>query len=486
MVIFEDLREYINYLEERNLLKKIYGADWNLEIGAITELVAFSKNPRPLLFDKIKGYPDGFRVATNLYITHNLQAIALGLKEGNNKISTVIELKEKLKSIKPIKPREVSDGPIKENVLEGDQVDLLKFPAPKWHELDGGRYIGTGDCVITKDPEEGWVNVGTYRAQILSKNTLGILIQLTRNGWSIINKYWDKNKDAPIVITVGQDPILFHAAGTHLPWGYSELDYAGGFRGKPIDVIIDDDTGLPVPATAEIALIGYLKKDELEMEGPFGECDGNYAAASKKPVVRVKKIWFRNEPIIQGGPTMRGYSAMVHSLGAELMTSANVWAQIENNVPNIQGVYSHFQGCITASPFLVISIKQMYPGHSMQAALAAISSPANVTDSKIVVVVDDDVDPSNINDVMWAIWTRCDFTKDLVTLKGMPVLNFLPIIDVDERKKEEKDITSTSLIIDATKKPFGKRDKYPPRNIISDNYSKIILDKWHEVLKEFI
>jgi|ECHhosMinimDraft_1075155.scaffolds.fasta_scaffold00048_4 UbiD family decarboxylase len=482
MVVFEDLREYINYLEEKNLLKKIYGADWNLEIGALTELVAFSNNPRALLFDKIKGYPNGFRVATNLYITYNLQAIALGIKEESNKISTIINLKEKLKSIKPIKPREVSDGPIKENVLEGDQVDLLKFPAPKWHELDGGRYIGTGDCVITKDPEEGWVNVGTYRAQILSKNTLGIFIQPTHHGWLHIKKYWDKNKDAPIVITLGQDPILYHASNSPLPWGYSELDYAGGFRGKPIDVIIEDDTGLPVPATAEVALIGYLKKDELEMEGPFGECDGYYTEASKKPVIHVKKILFRNEPIIQGNPTMRGYSAMAHALGAELMTSATVWAQIENNVPNIQGVYSHFQGCQTGSPFLAISIKQMFPGHSMQAALAAISSPATIGDSKIIVIVDDDVDPSNINDVMWAVWTRCDFAKDLVILKGVPVLPFLPI--VNEKKKEKGDITGTTLIIDATKKPFGKRDKFPPRNKIDDNYLKIILDKWHEVLKE--
>ena len=482
MVIFEDLRGYINYLEERSLLKKIYGADWNLEIGAITELVAFSNNPHALLFDKIKGYPDGFRVATNLYTTFNLQAIALGIKEETNKISIIIDFKEKFKHIKPIKPKVVSDGPIKENVLEEDQVDLLKFPAPKWHELDGGRYIGTGDCVITKDPEEGWVNVGTYRAQILSKNTLGILLQPTHHGWLHVKKYWDKNKDAPVVITLGQDPILYHAANSPLPWGYSELDYAGGFREKPIDVIIDEDTGLPIPATAEIALIGYLIKDELEMEGPFGECDGYYAEASKKPVIHVKKILFRDEPIIQGNLPMRGYSAMSHALGAELMTSAMVWTQVENNVPNIKGIYSHFQGCQTGSPFLVISIKQMFPGNSMQAALAAISSPANIGDSKIVVVVDDDIDPSDINEVMWAVWTRCDFTRDLVILKGLPVLPFLPV--VDERKKEEGDVTGATLIIDATKKPFSKRDKFPSRNKIDEEHARMILNRWYDVLKD--
>ncbi len=128
----------------------------------------------------------------------------------------------------------VTSGPILENVKTGDEIDMTIFPTPHWHELDGGRYIGTADCVITGEPEEGgWVNVGIYRVQIHNKNTLGLYVSPGHHARIMREKYWEKGKSCPVVVTFGQDPLLFLVAGQSMPYGMSELDYYGGLRGAP-------------------------------------------------------------------------------------------------------------------------------------------------------------------------------------------------------------------------------------------------------------
>ena len=133
------------------LLQKINGADWKIEIGAITEVVAFSTAPRILLFDSIQGYPPGFRVVTNLYSAQRLQAIALGLPDDVPTVELISRWRTRSKQLKPTKPRTVSDGPILQNVIRGSDVNLLKFPVPLWREHDGGRFLGTGDVVVTRE-----------------------------------------------------------------------------------------------------------------------------------------------------------------------------------------------------------------------------------------------------------------------------------------------------------------------------------------------
>src|SRR3989304_1978795 len=143
--MFNDIREFIEVAKKSGECKVVEGADWDIEIGAITDLSAELPNPPVLLFDKIKGYEAGFRVVTNQFSTAKRTALALGLPLEARGIELVRALRDRLKAGLPsLPPVEVETGPVKENILTGDAVDLYRFPTPKWHEHDGGRYIGTG------------------------------------------------------------------------------------------------------------------------------------------------------------------------------------------------------------------------------------------------------------------------------------------------------------------------------------------------------
>ena len=223
------------------------------------------------------------------------------------------------------------------------------FPTPHWHELDGGRYIGTADCVITGEPEEGgWVNVGIYRVQVHDKNTLGLYVSPGHHARIMREKYWEKGKSCPVVVTFGQDPLLFLVAGQSMPYGMSEFDYCGGLRGAPIDVIRGEVTGLPIPATAEIAIEGEVPppQEQMQMEGPFGEWPGYYAhGAAKEPVIRVKRVYYRNDPILCGAPPLKPpYVTFGVPIGA-----AAIWNYLEKaDVPDIKGVWCAIGGSAAA------------------------------------------------------------------------------------------------------------------------------------------
>ena len=171
-------------------LKVIEGADWDLEIGAITEWQCQPNTPL-LLFDRIKDYKAGYRVLSNLAVTMKRVALLWGLPETEKPMELVKAWRDKIKArFEPVPPVEVKTGSVKENIHIGDDVNLFEFPAPKWHELDGGRYIGTGNMVITTDPDEGWVNLGTYRVQIQGKNIATVKWNEGQHGDVMAKKYW--------------------------------------------------------------------------------------------------------------------------------------------------------------------------------------------------------------------------------------------------------------------------------------------------------
>jgi len=159
----QDLRDWIKKMEAINGVKKIHGATWEEEIGVITDLYQRHPGAPALLFDNIPGYPKGSRVLTNSLAAISRIAAALEMPAHSSKLEVVDKWRRQLKDFKPIKPKFVKTGPVLENVQTGEKIDVFKFPTPKWHELDGGRYIGTGCMVITRDPDTGWVNSGTYQ-----------------------------------------------------------------------------------------------------------------------------------------------------------------------------------------------------------------------------------------------------------------------------------------------------------------------------------
>ena len=159
---FNDMREFIETVDRMGELERIDNAHWNLEIGAITELMAEKRGPA-LLFDHIPDYPAGYRILTNPFANKTRTALAIGVPMDLSPSETLKAWRQRLKEFKPLPPVTVKEGPILENVITGSAIDFNRFPTPKWHEHDGGRYIGTGCSVITRDPEEGWVNIGTYK-----------------------------------------------------------------------------------------------------------------------------------------------------------------------------------------------------------------------------------------------------------------------------------------------------------------------------------
>jgi len=182
---YKDLRDWLGQVEKFNQLKKINQADWDLEMGAITELVYHEGQGTPpaILFDEVPGYPPGFRALFGATCSPERMALTLGfpasIKTGLDLVKTY---RDEVKKFEPIPPKFVDDGPILENVDRGDAVDVLKFPVPKMHELDGGRYIGTACLIITRDPDEGWVNFGAYRVMVHDEKRVAFYVSPGKHG----------------------------------------------------------------------------------------------------------------------------------------------------------------------------------------------------------------------------------------------------------------------------------------------------------------
>ena len=190
---YEDLRDLLARFDDMGELERVEGADWNLEIGAVSETVAARDPGRApaLLFDNIPGYPEGFRILSGAANALKRLAVVLDLPEPQAETDLVASLRARMsQTFEPIPPVEVETGPVMENVMRDDDVDVLKFPAPFVHEHDGGRYIGTDDAVIMRDPDTGWINAATYRVMVHDKNTVAIWMSPGKHGRMISEKYF--------------------------------------------------------------------------------------------------------------------------------------------------------------------------------------------------------------------------------------------------------------------------------------------------------
>ena len=412
-----DLREFLTRIDKAGELLRIPRADWNLEMGTLAESVNERSNAPAILFDDIPGYPKGFRTLSGSTNSMKRLAITLGFPVPSHPLDVVRAYRDRMKTHAPIPPRVVTQGPVLENVLSGNDVDVLKFPVPFLHELDGGRYIGTDDLVIMRDPEGGWVNCGTYRVMVHDAKRVGVWMSPGKHGRQIREKYFKAGKPCPVLVSCGHDPMLFLAGGNELRFGLSEYDYAGGHRGMPFDVIESQLHGLPMPAHAEIVLEGEMHPGETAPEGPFGEFTGYYAGGqSAQPVIRVQRVYHRNDPILTLATPMRPPSDFSYSKC--VMKAGMIWDEVERaGVSGVKGVWCHEAG--GARMFNVIAIKQAYAGHSKQAAMAAASCQSGSYLGRFVTVVDEDIDPTNLFEVLWAMCTRCDPAEDIDIIRKM-------------------------------------------------------------------
>jgi UbiD family decarboxylase len=473
----EDLREWLSEVEKLGQLKRVRGADADLEIGLITELNGRRRGPA-LLFDEIPGFQKGCRVLSGSVLNAKRLGVTLGFRDVDTDQQLVSRLEGKMAEFERKAPdypvKEASSAPVLQHRLSGVDVDLGKFPAPKWHEHDGGKYLGTGCVVITKDPDSGRINFGSYRLMLQDKKTVTLHISPAHHGAINVKKYHEKGEAAPVAVSLGHHPLYLMISGMGISYGISEFEYLGAVIGKSPSVVRGEATGLPIPASSEIAFEGFCPPGELREEGPFGEYTGYYASGrGKEPIIDVKAIYHRDDPINLGSPP--GLPPHDYSYASCLIKSVNVKESlVKDGIPDVKGVWYHEAAGVNF--FAVVSIRQRYPGHARQAGhVAAQCQAAGNHLGRYVVVVDDDIDPTNLNEVLWAIGTRSNPEKDIDIIRNTYTSPLDPIYS-----QGAKVAFGARAVIDACK-PYDWIKEFPKTASSSAELKQKVLQKWGKI-----
>jgi 4-hydroxy-3-polyprenylbenzoate decarboxylase len=421
-VAYGDLRGWMAALESAGELHRV-GAevDWNIELGTVLRLAQGAGTGPALLFDNIKDYNGPQSRCRKIFggglSSYRRAAMMLGLPPDTHPRELVKLGRSILTGSIP--PRIVPTGPVKENIVTGETIDLWDFPSPFWNKVDGGRYLLTYGGVVTKDPTTDVMNVGIYRGMVASRDQIPILLWRAQNIGHHMTA-WEQagHTRMPVAVAIGWEPTLGFCGGAPIPKGVCEYDVMGAIRGAPVDLVRCETVDLYVPASAELVIEGWIDFDPATwvMEGPFAEFTGYVAGdRSPKPTIRVTAITHRNDPILRG--TIEGSlpgSFSENAICSSIMRAATAWNVLDRaGVPGITDVW-----CppVHAGINLLIRMKQSYRGQAKQAANAIWGSSAAHVRYKHVTVVDDDIDIHDYAAVDWAIAYRVNAGEDDVVI----------------------------------------------------------------------
>ena len=467
---YQSLGEFINAADAVGEVRYVENADLDLDVGCLTELMAERNGPM-LVFDKFSNHPAGYRVCSNAIRSVRRFALAMGLPLDIHPLELLQLWRERRKAAETIPTKVVGDGPVMECVQKDNEVDIGRFPTPRWHSGDGGRYIGTQDMVITRDPDRGWVNMGVYRGMIQGRDRISLWINPMKHGRILVERYWRDGTAAPVAVVLGCEPVTWMTASMSPPFGTSEYELAGAYRGSPVEIVQLPLTGLPVPSGAEIVIEGEIPpvSEETAEEGPFGEWPGYYTHQGPECVVRIQRIYHRQNPILAGAPPMRpiGWS--------NITTYVHLLDHLERSgVTDVTGVWGFNNGLLT-----VIALRQRYAGHAKQALLTAAGFRHG--DMKCYyVAVDEDIDPTNLEEVLWAMCTRVD------PATAVDIIHNAWTADLDPRlspgKRAAGDLTVGRMLINACR-PYTWRDQFPKTNVFNASERKLVATKWRELLE---
>ncbi|MGB0473068.1 MAG: 4-hydroxy-3-polyprenylbenzoate decarboxylase [Porticoccaceae bacterium] len=481
-----DLRSFISYLEQQGELVRIsQEVDPDLEMTEISDRTLRAKGPA-LLFENPKGH--SMPVLCNLFGTPKRVAMGMG-QESVAALRDVGELLAFLKQPEPPKDlrdlwdkrhdfkqvlnmpvKSVKKAPCQEVILEGSQVDLGQIPIQTCWPGDAAPLI-TWPLVITRGPDKERQNLGIYRMQKLGKNKL-IMRWLAHRGGALDYRDWQikhPGKPYPVAIALGADPATTLGAVTPVPDSLSEYAFAGLLRGEKTSVVKCIGSNLQVPATAEIILEGYLQPGEEADEGPFGDHTGYYNEVERFPVLTVERITHRKQPIYHSTYTGRPPDEPA-ILGVALN---EVFVPIlQKQFPEISDFYLPAEGC--SYRMAVVSMKKQFPGHAKRVMMGVWSFLRQFMYTKFIIVTDDDIDIRNWEDVIWAITTRMDPTRDTVMIDNTPIdyLDFAsPVSGLGSK-----------MGLDATNKMPGETDREWGEPIQMDKDVKQRIDQlWDEL-----
>lgn len=430
---YTDLRDFIEQLESRGLLKRIsYPVSPYLEMTAVSDRVLRNAGPA-LLFTHPKDHK--IPVLTNLFGTTERVALAMGeesigaLREIGRLLASLKEpeppagFKDALSRLPLLKqalnmaPKYVSRAPCQAIVFEKDDVDLRRFPIQTCWPNDAGPLITWG-LVTTKGPNQSRENMGIYRQQVIGRNQL-IMRWLAQRGGALDYQAWQQvhpGKRFPIAVTLGADPATILAAVTPIPDSLSEYAFAGLLRGQRTQLTQCLGNDLHVPASAEIVLEGYLEPGVDAPEGPFGDHTGYYNEVQSFPVFTVERITQRKDPIYHSTYTGRPPDEPA-ILGVAL--NEVFVPLLQKQFPEIVDFYLPPEGC--SYRLAVVTIKKQYPGHAKRIMMAIWSFLRQFMYTKFIIVCDDDVDARSWPDVIWAMTTRMDPKRDSVFIENTPI-----------------------------------------------------------------
>jgi 4-hydroxy-3-polyprenylbenzoate decarboxylase len=420
-IAFGDLRGWMKALDAAGELHAVDAeVDWNIELGTVARLAQGAGTGPALLFNTIRDYGANSRchqVFTGGLSSPRRIAMMLGLPP-DTPARELVKLGRTVLN-DAIAPKIVKTGPVKQNVIKGDDIDLLEFPVPQWNRADGGRYVLTYGGVVTKDPNSGVMNVGVYRGMVAGKNQIPILMWRAQHiGHHATAWQQAGHNEMPIAVAIGWEPSLDFVGGSPVPKGLCEYDVIGAIRGQPVELVKCETVDLHVPASAEIVIEGYLNLDPKTylMEGPYAEFTGYVAGdASPKPSIRVTCITHRTDPILRG--TIEGSmpgSFSENGMCSSIMRAATAWNVLDRaGVPGVTDVW-----CppVQAGVNTLVRIKQSYRGQAKQVANALWGSSAAHVRYKHVTVVDDDIDIHDYAAVDWAIAFRVNAGEDDIVI----------------------------------------------------------------------
>ena len=438
----KSFRDYIDRLQSLGEVQPIDAeVDWDLELGAIVRRSYELRAPAPL-FNRIKGIEPGFRVLgapagvsrqPGLFLCRI--AVSLGLPPAESARQIVNALAD-AHDRPPIPPRRVADGPCKENKLLGNAVDLFRLPTPLIHDGDGGRYLNTWGTVVVQTPDGKWTNWSISRMMLTGKTTLAGLV-LPQQHLGIIYAQWKAlNKAMPFALALGTPPVVPFVSGMPLADYVNEADFIGGYLGEPLDVVDCETVPLQVPATSEIVLEGTASVTDTAQEGPMGEYSGylNPGTGTMQPVFHVSAMTYRDQPILPvvaaGEPIEENHTCWGLAISGQVL-----WELRKAGFP----VAMCFVPFPSAGHWLVVTVsgaeQEGRSSESLVKQLAEIvfRSRAGGMIPKII-LLEDDIDPANIDEVVWALATRCHPERGRILFPEEPVLPLVGYLSAQERR----------------------------------------------------
>ena len=476
---YNDLRDFIKVLEAKGLIHRVkVEVDPVLEIAEITDRMCKSPDGgKALFFEKVKG--SQIPVVTNIF--GSFERMCLGLEiESLDDIGKRIEkllnqtppktFKEKIKAVFELievskyLPKKVNKAPCQEII--NHEPDLSKLPILKTWPLDGGRFI-TFPMVFTRDPDTGKQNCGMYRMHVYNQKTTGMHWHIHKDGATHYRKYKELGKRMPVAVAIGGDPAVIYSSTAPLPYGVDEMVFAGFLRRRPVEMVKCITSDIEVPANAEIVLEGYVEPEELRDEGPFGDHTGFYSPVDKFPVFHITCITHRKNPIypatVVGKPPMEdcymGKATERIFLPLLRMQFPEI---VDMNLP-MEGVFHNAA---------IISIKKQYPGHGKK-IIHGLWGMGQMSFSKLIIVVDDDVDVQDLSTTAWKVLNNVDWRRDIIISEG-------PVDELDHASSMPR--FGGKMGIDATRKmrEEGMMRDWPEEINQAEEIKQLVIKRWHE------